>query len=111
MSFQDDMDADRLAVFQDTTNGFAVSVTYTTTGGTATTITVIRTWPQGTSEIGLFSPMGGNDGALYHVSAADVTAPALGDRITDGNDTWQAVNVQPVDGFFEVRCARKKDRQ
>jgi hypothetical protein len=111
-TFQEDMDTDRSAVFLDTSNGFGQAVTYTQRDGPSLgSITAVRSWPLGASEIGLFQTLDGREAALFHVSAADVSSPALGDRITAGSDTWQVASVAPADGFFELRCVRKKDTQ
>lgn len=105
MSFQDDIDTDRSAVFLDAAgSGFAESVTYTTTAGVATTITAV-------SIEQIFAIFDNKQSRLYHVSAGDVAAPVRGDRITRGADTFQVADVQTVDGMWELRCARMQDTQ
>lgn len=103
MTLQSDMDADRAAVFLNT-DEFAGTFTYTTRTGSATSITAVRIEQ-------IFSIFDNKAAALFHVSAADVASPNRGDRITDGSDTWQVVDVQGVDGMHELRCARMQDTQ
>lgn len=106
MSFQDDVDTDRSAVFMDATgSGFAESVTYTTAAGVATAINVV-TIEQ------IFSLFGTEQHRVFHVSAADVVTPLRGDRIATANgETFQTVDLQIVDGMWELRTVRKWDRQ
>jgi hypothetical protein len=103
MTLQSDMDADRSDVFLDT-DEFAVSVTYTTRAGAASTVTVVRIEQ-------IFSIFDNKAACMFHLSAADVASPARGDRITEGSDTWQIVDVQGVDGMHELRCTRMQDTQ
>lgn len=98
------MDSDRAAVFLDT-DEFATTVTYVQRDGTSLgSISAVRIEQ-------IFSIFDNKAAALFHVSAADVATPLRGDRITDGSDTWQVVDVQGVDGMHELRCARMQDTQ
>lgn len=97
------MDDDRSTVFEDTTE-FATTVTYTTTAGVATSVSAVRIE-------GIYSIFDNKATCLYHVSAGDVAAPDRGDRITDGSDTWTVVDIQNVDGMWELRSSRMQDRQ
>jgi len=103
MTLQTDMDADRSAVFLDTSE-FATTITYTTRSGSSTiTIPAVRIEQ-------IFAITDNKNNALFHISAADVAAPLRGDRIVDG-DTFQVADVQSVDGMFELRCLRMQDTQ
>lgn len=105
MSFQDDIDADRAAVFLDTTDGFASTVTYVQRDGTSLGSIAAVEIEQ------IFAIFDNKQAKLFHVSAATVSAPARGDRITSGSDTFTVADVQSIDGMFELRCARMQDTQ
>lgn len=102
-TFQEDMDDDLDTVFTDTTE-FAESVTYTTAAGSGSTITPVRVEQ-------VFSITDNKANLLFYVTAADVAAPEKCDRITVSGLDWQVVDVQSVDGLFEIRTQRMQDRQ
>lgn len=102
-TFQEDMDDDLETVFSDTTE-FAASVTYTTAAGASSTITPVRIEQ-------VFAITDNKANLLFYVKATDVAAPEKCDRITVDGLTWQAVDVQSVDGLFEIRTQRMQDRQ
>jgi len=102
-TLQEDMDADRTAVFLET-DEFAATVTYTPAGGSGSSITVVRIE-------GVYAIFDNKATCLYHVSAADVASPARSDRITDGSEEWTVVDIQNLDGMWELRCSRMQDRQ
>jgi hypothetical protein len=106
VSFQDDLDTDRSAVFLDATNGFASTVTYVQRDGTSLgSITVVEIEQ-------IFAIFDNKQSKLFHVSAATVTAPNRGDRLTTAaGETFQVADVQAVDGMWELRCARMQDTQ
>ena len=104
-TFQEDMDTDRSAVFLDTSYGFATTVTYVQRDGTSLgSITVVEIEQ-------IFAIFDNKASKLFHVSAATVTSPNRGDRITSGSDVFQVADVQSVDGMWELRCARMQDTQ
>lgn len=92
-------------MFLDATNGFATTVTYVQADGTSLgSVTVVEIEQ-------IFAIFDNKQAKLFHVSAATVTAPGRGDRLTSGSDTFQVADVQAVDGMWELRCARMQDRQ
>ena len=102
-TLQEDMDGDRTGTFLET-DEFATTVTYTPTSGSPSSITVVRIE-------GVYAIFDNKAANLYHVSAADVSAPVRGDRITDNSEDWTVVDIQNIDGMWELRCARMQDRQ
>lgn len=105
MTLQDDMDADRSAVFLDT-DEFASLVTYVQADGTSLgSVTVVEIEQ-------IFAIFDNKQAKLFHVSAATVTTPGRGDRLTTAaGEVFQVADVQSVDGMWELRCARMQDRQ
>ncbi len=105
MTLQDDMDADRAAVFLDTSE-FATAVTYVQRDGTSLgSISAVEIEQ-------IFAIFDNKQSKLFHVSAATVTSPSRGDRLTtSAGETFQVADVQAVDGMWELRCARMQDTQ
>ena len=104
-TLQQDMDDDRGTVFLET-DEFAESITYTPAStGTPATITVVRVE-------GIYAIFDNKLVCTYHASVADLAAPEREDRITQADGAvFQVVDIQAVDGMWELRCARMQDRQ
>ena len=102
-TLQEDMDDDLETVFKDTTE-FSTTATYVTAAGSSSSITVLRIEQ-------VFAITDNKANALFFVAATDVAAPEKCDRITLDGLTWQVVDVQSVDGLFELRCQRMQDVQ
>jgi hypothetical protein len=104
-TLQEDMDDDRSTVFVET-DEFAETVTYTPAStGTGASLTVVRIE-------GIYAIFDNKVVATFHASAADLAAPEREDRITQGDgQILQVVDIQSVNGMWELRCARMQDRQ
>ena len=104
-TLQEDMDDDRSTVFLES-DEFSETVTYTPAAtGTPATIPVVRIE-------GIYAIFDNKLVCTFHASTADLAAPEREDRITQADgQVFQVVDIQAVDGMWELRTARMQDRQ
>lgn len=104
-TLQEDMDDDRSTVFLEA-DEFSETVTYSPAAGTTPyTVPVIRIE-------GIYAIFDNKLVCTFHASAADLAAPEREDRITQSDgQVFQIVDIQAVDGMWELRAARMQDKQ
>lgn len=106
MSFQDDLDADRAAIFVDASGaGFAESITHTAVA------TGVETVVNCVAEEQLFSILDPDQITRLHVSAGALATIRAGDLVSQGGFTWGVVNVRTLEGMHEVSLRRQDVRQ
>lgn len=103
-TFQEDIDTDNAAVFIDASgDGFAEAVTYRSLAGVETNTNAVV-------EEQIFAITDDKQNKKFTLSAVSVPSPDRGGKIIHNSETWTILDVQAVEGLFELRCVKPQLR-
>lgn len=105
-NFAEQLDVDRDNAFLDTTI-FADTISYRVASSGATS-----SIPAAVEEqiFAIFDNKANKKFTISADAANGVASPQRGDQITLNSEVWDVIDVQDVDGMFELRCVKAQGR-